>query len=116
VLFVTLGFDVWMQAKLLGDGPFFTGDDVTVADLKIYETFRKLKIIEAQPSVATSTLAGFAALVAFVDRIEAIPAMKRYVTPSQSHGVTVSRCHSVTSSPQLWRSGHAKFLALTCTI
>mmetsp|Transcript_61066 Transcript_61066/g.108691 ORF Transcript_61066/g.108691 Transcript_61066/m.108691 type:complete len:248 (-) Transcript_61066:38-781(-) len=66
--------------RLLGDKPFMTGDAVTVADLKIYETLRKLKIIESQEAIGTNTLASFPKVLAFIDRVEALPAMKNYLS------------------------------------
>lgn len=38
---------------MLGDKAFMTGSAVTVADLKVYETFRKLKIYCADPQIAS---------------------------------------------------------------
>merc|ERR1712083_392635 len=66
-------------AKFLGDKQFMTGDKVTVADLKIYETLRKIKVIESQPEIGTGTLAGFSTLVSYIERVEAIPAMAAYL-------------------------------------
>jgi len=65
--------------KLLGDNKFVTGLRVSVADLKLYETLRKLVIIEAQPEIGSSTLAAYPALTAFVERVEALPALKAYM-------------------------------------
>merc|ERR1712039_259113 len=65
--------------KLLGDKPFVTGERVSVADLKLYETLRKLQIIEFQPQIGTKTLAGFKKLQAFIARVEAIPAISAYM-------------------------------------
>merc|ERR1711870_165063 len=62
-------------ARLLADKPFMTGKEVTVADLKIYETLRKLRIIEAQNEIGTSTLKQFPKLEDYISRVEAIPAM-----------------------------------------
>jgi len=64
--------------RLLGSKPFMTCDRVTVADLKIYETLRKLRLIEQQPAIGTATLQRFPALLAFMDRVEALPAMQAY--------------------------------------
>lgn len=68
-------------ARLLGGKPFMTGDKVTVADLKIYETLRKLRLIEQQ--VGTTALAEHPPLLQFIDRVEALPAMKAYLASSQ---------------------------------
>jgi len=68
--------------KLLGEKPFLTGDKVTVAYLKLYETLRKLQIIEFQPQVGTKTMARFSKLVAFIKRVEALPAMSAYMDSS----------------------------------
>lgn len=67
-------------ARLLGTKPFMTGDRVTVADLKIYETLRKLKLIEEQPEVGTKALAAFPTLLDFMARVEELPAMKAYLS------------------------------------
>jgi len=68
--------------RLLGDKPFVTGGQISVADLKLYETLRKLQIIEFQPQINTKTLAGFAKLQAFIKRVEALPAMSAYMDGS----------------------------------
>merc|ERR1712129_670417 len=52
--------------KLLGDKHFVTGTKVTIADLKLYETLRKLQIIEFQPEVRTKTFSTFSKLLAFM--------------------------------------------------
>jgi len=65
-------------SSLIGEKPFLTGDVVTVADLKFYETMRKLKLIEAHPEVNTETIKSFPTLEAFVDRVEALPAIQAY--------------------------------------
>lgn len=65
-------------ARLLGNKPFMTGEKVTVADLKVYETLRKLKIIEEQPEVGSKALASFPALMDFITRVEELPSMKAY--------------------------------------
>jgi len=70
-------------ARLLGGKPFMTGEKVTVADLKVYETLRKLKLIEAQPEVGTTALAGTPTLLQFITRIEELPAMKAYLGSEQ---------------------------------
>lgn len=64
-------------ARLLGSKSFLTGDELTVADLKLYETLRKLIIIEAE--IGTATLHSFPSLLAFVQRVEATPALKEYM-------------------------------------
>lgn len=70
-------------SKFLGDKPFMTGEKVTVGDLKVYETLRKLKLIEELPEVGTKTLASFPNLVAFLARIEALPQLKSYFASEQ---------------------------------
>jgi glutathione S-transferase len=74
----TLPGELKLWSDYLGAKPFMTGGTVTVADLKIYETFRKLKLIGSQPSVGQSPFAAFASLQSFIDRVEAIPALKKY--------------------------------------
>lgn len=64
-------------ARLLGEKPFLTGDSISVADLKLYETLRKLRIIEA--SFGCSSVAACVPLMAFVERVEGLEAMQRYM-------------------------------------
>ena len=72
-------------ARLLGDKGYLTGlagpssDVLTVADLKLYETLRKLRIIEAEKMIGTSALAAFPSLLGFLDRVEGTPALKTYM-------------------------------------
>ena len=72
-------------ARMLGDKSFLTGmagpssDLLTVADLKFYETIRKIKIIEQELLDGTGALAGVPSLLAFCDRVEAVPALKAYI-------------------------------------
>lgn len=82
-------------ARLLGDRPFMTGEAVTVADLKVYETLRKLKLIEEQPEVATGALAGFPALLQFVQRVEELPAMSAYLKSEQHIGRPLNNEHAL---------------------
>ena len=63
-------------ARLLGSKSFLTSSELTVADLKFYETLRKVKIIEAE--IGTATLVTFPSLLEFVQRVEATPALKEY--------------------------------------
>eukprot|EP00747_Dinoflagellata_sp_TGD_P067979 gnl/TRDRNA2_/TRDRNA2_155514_c0_seq3.p1 gnl/TRDRNA2_/TRDRNA2_155514_c0~~gnl/TRDRNA2_/TRDRNA2_155514_c0_seq3.p1 ORF type:complete len:267 (+),score=60.48 gnl/TRDRNA2_/TRDRNA2_155514_c0_seq3:60-803(+) len=70
-------------ARLLGDKKFMTGESVTVADLKVYETLRKLKLIEEQPEVGTKALASCPTLLQFLARVEELPAMKAYLASEQ---------------------------------
>jgi len=71
-------------AQQLADKAFMTGDEMTVADLKVYETLRKLAIIEAQPEVGTGALAAAQpSLLAFMRRVESLPAMKQYQESSR---------------------------------
>lgn len=63
-------------AKLLAGKRFFTGDAITVADLKIYESLRKLKIIEGENG--TGALDAQPTLVQFLANVETLPAMQEY--------------------------------------
>ena len=58
---------------------FMAGNTVSVADFKLYETLSKLRLIEAEASVGTQTLASHAAMTAYVARMEALPALKAYL-------------------------------------
>ena len=87
-------------ARLLGDKHYLTGlagpssDVLTVADLKFYETLRKLRIIEAEPAVGTSTLAAFPKLLAFLDRVETTPALKAYTASDAFLGRPLNNAHA----------------------
>lgn len=63
-------------SKLLAGKKFFTGDSITVADLKVYETLRKLKIIEGENG--TGALAAQPTLLQFIANVEELPAMRAY--------------------------------------
>ena len=64
-------------SKFLADKPFFTGDACTVADLKAYETLRKIQIIERE--VGSCVLAAHPNLCQLIERVEALPAIKAYI-------------------------------------
>ncbi|KAJ8604473.1 hypothetical protein CTAYLR_000955 [Chrysophaeum taylorii] len=70
-----LKLDEW--AAMLGAKPFMTGDTLTVADLKIYETFRKIKIAAGHCNL-TSPFDKHPTLSAFIDRVEAHPPVAAY--------------------------------------
>jgi glutathione S-transferase len=72
---VILGY--WKE--LLGSKEFMTCGRLTVADLKLYETFRKIRLIEQQPEIGTGVLGGAPEIQAYMQRIEAIPAMSAYL-------------------------------------
>ena len=77
-----LGARLAEWAKYLGEKPFMTGDTCTVADIKLYETLRKIRIIETEVGT-TSVLAGQPKLCAFLARVEAIPAIAAYMASDQ---------------------------------
>merc|ERR1712194_890035 len=81
-------------ARLLADKPFMTGKEVTVADLKIYETFRKLRIIEAEAEIGTNTLSGFPSIQDFMSRIEALPAMANYLQSDEFMSRPLNNVHA----------------------
>ena len=58
--------DAW--AARLGGGPYVTGASLSIGDLKIYETLRKLALIEQ--AQGTAVLARYASLAAFVARVD----------------------------------------------
>lgn len=58
--------DAW--AARLGGGPYVTGASLSIGDLKIYETLRKLALIEK--AQGTAVLARYASLAAFVARVD----------------------------------------------
>jgi len=80
--------------RLLGEKKFMTGDNVTVADLKVYETLRKLKLIEEQPEVATKSLESCPTLVQFISRIEDLDAMKKYLSSEQYMARPLNNAHA----------------------
>jgi glutathione S-transferase len=65
----------------LGSEKFLTGDSVTVADLKLYESLRKIRIVEKEicNQNDTSQVGGSSKMADFMKRIEAIPAIKEYI-------------------------------------
>ena len=69
-------FKCW--AKLLGENDFFTGSTVTIADLKVYETFRKLKLIGTEVTGIDAVGTFEPKIAAFVKRIEESPMMVGY--------------------------------------
>lgn len=56
---------------------FMTGEAITVADLKIYETLRKVKIFEAH--FQTAIFLAFPTLQDFLDRVESHPPIAAYL-------------------------------------
>jgi len=74
--------DSW--TSYLGDNDYITGPTLTVADLKLYETLRKLRVIEAEDSVTTKLFASgkYAKLVAYIERVEGTPALSAYMKSS----------------------------------
>lgn len=73
-----LGAALSQFERFLGGKPFLSGFSLSVADLKVYETLRKLRIIEDE--LSSSVIAKFPGLVGFIGRVEAIPAMRSYMT------------------------------------
>lgn len=65
---------------LLGSQEFLTGDSVTVADLKLYEVLRKIRIVETEVCnrQKEDAVGGSTKLAAFMARIEALPSLKAY--------------------------------------
>jgi glutathione S-transferase len=71
---------------LLGSQPFLTGDEPTVADLKLYEFLRVVKIAEQETSEAKAAendddtkVGGSTLLATFVKRVEELPSIKAYI-------------------------------------
>jgi glutathione S-transferase len=62
--------------EFLGSNTFMTGDVVTVADCKLYELLRKIRIIEQEQG--TAVFAKFPELQKYTERFEALPAIQRY--------------------------------------
>jgi glutathione S-transferase len=65
---------------LLGSQKYLTGDSVTVADLKLYEVLRKIRIVEQEVcnQMDTSTVGGSTKMAGFMAQVEAVPALKSY--------------------------------------
>lgn len=70
-------------ASLLGEKSFMTGDTVTVADCRVYELLRKIKLVEAEPEVGTHALDSFPTLLRYIERFENLPQMKAYMASAQ---------------------------------
>lgn len=87
--------------RLLGDKSFLTGlagpssDVLTVADLKFYETLRKIRTIEAEKQIGTATLAGFPSLLAYLERVEAVPAIKQYMASAEFMARPLNNAHAM---------------------
>lgn len=67
--------------RMLGVNPFMTGDDLTVADLKVYETLRKLLLTEMDAGIDANTWPP--SLMSFVHRVENVPAIRDYQASSR---------------------------------
>ncbi len=70
---------------LLGSQNYLTGDVITVADLKLYEVLRKIRIVEREVmSQADSSKVGASTkMAAFMKRIEEVPLLKTYFESSE---------------------------------
>ena len=60
-------------SKFLGDKPWFAGKEITYVDFPLYELFDQHRMFEPQ------LLDGFDNIKAFLDRFEALPAIKAYM-------------------------------------
>uniref|UniRef100_A0A7S3UME1 glutathione transferase n=1 Tax=Oxyrrhis marina TaxID=2969 RepID=A0A7S3UME1_OXYMA len=80
--------------RLLGEKKLMVSDDLTIADLKAYECFRKIKLMEADPAVATSTFASFPRLCGFVERVESEEPIKRYMSSPQYIARPLNTAHA----------------------
>ena len=69
---------------LLGSSNFLTGDSPTVADVRLYEVLRKIRIVEVEvcKQEDTSQVGGSTHLANFMTRMEAVPAIKKYMESS----------------------------------
>jgi len=72
--------DLGNWERFIGFKRFMTGNLITIADLKVYEVIRKLKIIAEQPGFDRAGFLekDFPLLAGFVARVEALPKMKAY--------------------------------------
>lgn len=71
---------------LLGDNDYLTGTQSTVADAKLYEYLRKVRIVQVEickDSNTTNAVGGSAKLGAFMKRFEEIPAIKTYMASQE---------------------------------
>lgn len=74
--------DVLVQwDRFLGSEKFLTGDSVTVADLKLFEILRKIRIVQKEicNDNNTSKVGGSTKMAEFMNRIETVPAIKAYM-------------------------------------
>jgi glutathione S-transferase len=69
---------------LLGSQNYLTGDSITIADLKLYEVLRKIRIVEREVcnQTDTSKVGGSTKLAAFMTHIEDVPSLKAYFESS----------------------------------
>lgn len=63
--------------NFIGENPWFAGQNVTVCDFHIYELLDQLRIMDP------GCLDKFSKLKAFIDRFEALPKIKAYLSSSQ---------------------------------
>ena len=75
----------------LGDKPWFTGDEITFPDFSLYELFDQHRLFE--PTI----LDKYPNLKNFLDRFEALPAIKAYLSSDQF------KKRPVYNTPALWK-------------
>lgn len=68
--------------KLIGGSDFVGGSTCTIADVKLYETLRKIMRIEADARVRTATLQKHPVMLAYISRFEAQPRIQAYMASS----------------------------------
>jgi glutathione S-transferase len=81
-------------SDFLGAKSFMCGSEVTVADFKIYELLRKLKLVQSDPAVKVDTLSNFPSLTAYVERVEALGPIKSYLAASSFLGRPLNNPHA----------------------
>jgi glutathione S-transferase len=66
-------------ARLLGDQPYLTGDQVSVADIKLYWFLCRLKILQSKTAALVDNTKEW---TTFMTKIESLPKLKEYLASS----------------------------------
>lgn len=101
------GLKVWYETQVsgylaqwerfLGSRKFLLGASVTVADLKLYETLRKIRIVgkEICNDNDASRVGGSIELSDFMKRVEALPSIKAYMESSEYMSRPLNNPHAL---------------------
>jgi glutathione S-transferase len=65
--------------RLLGNQEYLTGDTPTIADVKFYESLRRISVVQKEVCNDNGGISGFPKLQDYMKSIEAIPSIKAYM-------------------------------------